>query len=227
MNFSGNDEAFFNYVIFAGIYTQLYSYMVCMLFGTIICAFISVIKKPHYDKDYIIILGCRVGVDGKLYPLIKGRVDAAINFYKEQIKHSGKIATFIPSGGKGPDEGTSEADAMASYLIENGINPEYIIAETNSKTTKENMLFSNKIINNKDAKVAFATTNYHVLRSGIIANSEGLAFEGIGAKTKWYFYPNAFIREFIGLMVNCFKLQILVVFIMLAFISFLNIFIIS
>lgn len=222
INFSGDNEAFLLYVILSGIYTQLYSYMVCMLFGTIITAFISVTKKPAYDKDYIIILGCKIGSDGRLFPLIKGRIDAAIKFYNDQINISGKEAIFIPSGGKGPDEGTSESEAMASYLIDSGISPENIIIENKSRTTQENMLFSNKLINKTDSKVAFCTTNYHVLRSGIIASSLGLNYEGIGAKTKWYFYPNAFIREFIGLMVKCYKLQISVILIMLFLMSLLN-----
>ena len=54
----------------------------------------------------------------------------------------------------------------------------------------------------KEAKVSFATTNYHVFRSGIIANNEGLDCEGMGSKTKWYFYTNALIREFIANLVQ-------------------------
>ena len=46
--------------------------------------------------------------------------------------------------------------------------------------------------------MAFATTNYHVFRSGILAHDEGLAAEGIGSHTKTYFWVNAFIREFIA-----------------------------
>lgn len=26
--------------------------------------------------------------------------------------------------------------------------------------------------------------------------------EGMGSRTKWYFWPNAFIREFVGLIVS-------------------------
>jgi len=51
---------------------------------------------------------------------------------------------------------------------------------------------------NKNAKVSFSTTNYHVFRSGVIANEQGLDCEGMGSKTKWYFYTNALIREFIA-----------------------------
>ena len=35
-----------------------------------------------------------------------------------------------------------------------------------------------------------------------------LEAEGIGSRTKWWFWPNAFLRECVGLMVNRMKLEI-------------------
>jgi uncharacterized SAM-binding protein YcdF (DUF218 family) len=64
------------------------------------------------------------------------------------------------------------------------------------------MRFSFEKTESEAGDILFSTSGYHVLRSGIIAVKEGLRIDGIGAKTKWYFWPNAFIREFIGLMVN-------------------------
>ena len=55
---------------------------------------------------------------------------------------------------------------------------------------------------NKEAKISFSTTNYHVFRSGVIANKQGIDVEGMGSKTKWYFYTNALIREFIANLVQ-------------------------
>ena len=66
------------------------------------------------------------------------------------------------------------------------------------KNTYENIKFSNKLINKKNANIAFSTTNYHVMRAGLIATEQGIKTEGIGSKTKSYFWINAFIREFIG-----------------------------
>ena len=50
----------------------------------------------------------------------------------------------------------------------------------------------------QNAQVAFSTTNYHVFRAGCIATEQSFNMEGIGAKTKRYFWINAFIREFIA-----------------------------
>ena len=37
-----------------------------------------------------------------------------------------------------------------------------------------------------------------MLRAGLIATSQGLKIDGIGCKTRAYYWVNAFIREFIG-----------------------------
>lgn len=91
---------------------------------------------------------------------------------------------------------------MQRYLLEQGITKEQIMPETKSTNTFENMKFSKELIADSDAKVVFSTTNYHVFRSGIFSAQAGLNAEGMGSKTKWYFWPNAFIREFIGLILS-------------------------
>ena len=55
---------------------------------------------------------------------------------------------------------------------------------------------------NENGKIIFSTTNYHVFRSGVIANEQGIDCEGMGSKTKWYFYTNALIREFIANLIQ-------------------------
>ncbi|MBQ0064850.1 MAG: YdcF family protein [Firmicutes bacterium] len=201
------------------------TYSVCNAFYIIFysafsAAIISGIKAgkhtPAFDKDYIIILGCAIKEDGTLYPLIRGRVDRAIEFWKMQQRQTGKIATFVPSGGQGDDEIISEGEAMKRYLLEQGIPEQYILAETKSTTTLENMKFSKELIEaqNPSAKIAFSTTNYHVMRSGILANQAGLQAEGMGAKTKWYFWPNALLREVAGMFAYQPKIQILTLIIL-------------
>ena len=176
------------------------TYIECVLIGTIIVGIKSAKHIPKFDKDVIIILGCQIRKDGTLTPLLKSRVDRAIEFSKMQKEKTGKNIIFLPSGGKGMDEVISEADAMKKYLIDSGINEENIVVENKSKNTFENIKFSNDIIMKKikDAKIAFSTTNYHVFRAGAIAYMQNLNVEGIGAKTKSYFWINAFIREFIA-----------------------------
>lgn len=191
--------------------STLIFYFSCILFATHICLIASARRKVSYDKDFIIILGCMIRKDGTLYPLIRGRVDKAVELYKKQLEDTGKKAFLVPSGGKGDDEPIAEAEAMKNYLVEIGIPEEQIIVENKSKNTLENMKFSKKLIDDRqeNANIVFSTTNYHIFRSGMIAKQAGMDGVGIGSRTKWYFWPNAQIREFIGILVKKWKINLL------------------
>lgn len=176
------------------------AYLECILIGTIILSIKAAKHIPKFNKDYIIILGAKMKKDGTLTNLLKERVDRAISFGKLQKEKTGKDIIYVPSGGKGKDEPIAEAIAMKNYLIKNGVEEKNILIEDKSTNSYQNIKFSNeKIIEQgKNAEIAFSTTNYHVFRAGIIASRQNLKFEGIGAKTKTYFWINAFVREFIA-----------------------------
>ena len=207
------------YSFFESVIYLIVAYLECILIGTIIVALKSVKREIEYNKDYIIILGCMIKKDGTLTPLLQGRVDRAIEFRNEQIKNTGKDLTFIPSGGKGNDEVISEAEAMRKYLVSQGIKDKNILIENQSKNTYENIKFSYQLIKNKNANVAFSTTNYHVFRAGLIATEQGLKLEGVGSGTKTYFWINAFIREFIGTLYSEKKKHMVVLIIILIIIA--------
>ena len=196
-------ERFIYEFIEMSIYATI-AYLECILLGTIILSIKAAKHIPKFDKDYIIILGCQIKKDGTLTNLLKGRVDRAIEFSKMQMENSGKEIVFVPSGGKGSDEIIPEGQAIKNYLLEQGIKEEKILLEDKSKNTYENIKFSNELINaqKENAKIAFSTTNYHVFRAGTIATEQGIIIEGIGSKTKRYFWINAFIREFIATIVS-------------------------
>ena len=187
-------------VIYA-VYSAGFSIFQVLLTGSIITCLQAAYRKIPYSKDYIIILGCAIRKDGTLYPLIQGRVDRAIDFWNKQYQATGKKAVFVPSGGQGDDEIIAEAKAMERYLLEKGIPQELILAEDKSTTTHENIKFSKALIDarTENASIAYSTTNYHVFRSGFLAQEVGVKADGIGARTKWYFWPNAMIREVVGI----------------------------
>lgn len=195
----------------------LLCYFECIYFGTIIMSYLAVKKVPAYDKDYIIILGCSIDKRGSLRPLLKARTNRAIRFAWEQEIATGKSVKFVPSGGQGSDEIMSEASAMELYLLTHSVEEYEIYPEKKSRNTEENFKYTLEIINelNNKAKVAFATTNYHVLRSGILARYAGLDAEGIASKTKWYFWPNGFVREFVAILFMKIKVHMKIAIIIL------------
>jgi len=181
-------------------------YFECILIGTIIVSIRSARNIPAFDKDYIMILGCQVRKDGTLPKLLRSRADRAMDFAKMQKDATGKDIIFVPSGGKGSNETIAEGEAIRRYLMEKGIDGGRIIAETVSSNTEENFRFSAEKMKehngSSDYKAAFSTTNYHVFRSGLLAEKQGLDIEGIGSRTKSYFWINAFVREFIATVVS-------------------------
>ena len=199
----GTDKQFIKYALDICVNATL-SYFYTLIIATLYCNYRAAKHTPTYDKDFIIILGAQIRKDGTLTPLLKARVDKAIDFGNKQYELTKKKIVYIPSGGKGSDEVMAEAEAIKDYLISKGIKEKQIIVEDKSTSTTENMKYSKEIINevNETAKVSFATTSYHVFRSGVIANEQGIDCEGMGSKTKWYFYTNAIIREFIANIVK-------------------------
>ena len=201
----GDNYKIYNLILMVLVY--IIGYLECMFISTVMCSFLATKYKVPMDRDYIIILGCAIRGDGTLTPLLKDRVDSAVAFEKKQYRTNGKHAVFVPSGGQGADEVISEGEAMENYLKSIGIPEDRIAREDKSTSTLENMKYSKEVIDglsdSEDKKIAFATSSYHVFRGYIMAKkSEMEDAKGISAKTKPYFFPNAFLREFVGLLVD-------------------------
>ena len=185
------------------------------------CTFLSIFLTGHavlkiaplYDRDYAIILGCSISKKGKVRPLLKGRVNRAIRFAWEQETITGKAVKYVPSGGQGKDEPMSEGSAMEMYLLSHSAEDYEVFPEKRSVNTRENLVFSKQVIDalKENAKVAVVTSDFHVLRSGMLSRKTGLEnAEVIGSKTVWYFWPNAFIREIIAIAAMNLKVHIAV-----------------
>ena len=229
--FTGSQLQWRVHLVVINVFATCFVYFECMLFGAVICGIRAARQTPDRDKDFIIILGCGFRKDGSLTPLLKGRVDNAVRFWRAQRDENGKTAVLIPSGGQGPDEVMPESEAMSRYLeTECSIPPSCILKETKSVNTYQNMAFSKKLIAEQkpdmEPKVLFSTTNYHVFRSGVWATLAGLPAEGIGCRTKWWFWPNAFVRECVGLLRNRLKVELLQLVVLVGFFAVLSMFVI-
>ena len=222
---TGSQREVMMHDLFVNLMSSVYLYIECMLIGVIVADMIAARYQPEYDKDFLIILGCGIRKDGTPTPLLRGRIDRAIDFYKKQKAATGKELTFVTSGGQGPNEVISESRCMKNYLLEQGIPEERIIMEDQSTDTFENMKFSKEKILavNPEGKVAFSTTNYHVFRSGLFARRVKMRAQGMGAHTKWYFWPNAAVREFVGLLTQHRVKQIVILSSMIIFYTVLTI----
>lgn len=146
-----------------------------------------------YKEDAVIVLGA--GVNGSRVSLsLADRLDSAVDYHKENPQ-----ALIVVSGGQGPGEDISEAEAMEQYLVARGVPDDLIIKEDQSTSTHENFLFSKKILEEKlgDAyTVAYITNDYHIYRAGGIARNTGIkSLTHIHSSTRWHTIIPGVLRE--------------------------------
>ncbi len=222
---SGSEREIRLWDTLCNVYATVFAGFECVLAGAIVCGLKAARHVPEPDADYILILGCKFRRDGTLTPLLRGRVDRAIEFWKHQRQTTGREAVLVPSGGQGSDEPIAEAEAMRRYMLQQGIPEDRIVLENQSRNTYQNMQYSRALIEKAapGAKVVYATTNYHVFRSGVWANLAGLPCEGMGSKTKWWYWPNAFMRECVGLILNRIPQELAVLAVLVVFFGALSV----
>lgn len=172
--------------------TVLIASTACVLTGLMIKA---VYNKPQ-GNETAVVLGCRVyGEEASL--ALKERLDAAYEYLCDNPE-----TVCVVSGGKGSDEAISEAECMYRYLTEKGIAPERIYKEDKSTSTRENILFSKKIIeeNGLNPHLAIVTNEFHIYRACHIAEKLGLECSAVAARTAFWLFPTYYVREMYGIL---------------------------
>ena len=129
------------------------------------------------DMTVLTILGHRLKDDGSMTDILKSRLDSALKIIPTQITEDDRI--MLCGGIANPEAGIAEATVMKQYLVEKGVNPDLIILEAKSLTTKENAKFGAVIIKELGAKeVMICTSDYHMYR--------------------WYRNPLKLFRHYLG-----------------------------
>lgn len=156
--------------------------------------------RQRREVDFVVVLGAGL-IDGEVTRLLAGRLDRGRQVW-ERLR--GAAPMIITSGGQGPDEPVSEARAMADYLIGTGVPADAILVEDRSTTTLENLTFSRHLMlaRKPDYRCVIVTSNYHVLRTALFARRAKVNGQVLGAPTARYFWPNAFLREFVAVLVE-------------------------
>ena len=95
--------------------------------------------------DYVIVLGAKVKPDGSLSKTLKLRLDQALEYMKENPE-----TMLVLSGAKGDAEPCSEADAMETYLLGQGADPDHLLKEEQSFSTVENLAYSRVMIEKQE-----------------------------------------------------------------------------
>ncbi|CAI2691980.1 YdcF family protein [Apilactobacillus apinorum] len=181
--------------------------------------------RPKNYKDFIIVLGSGLLNGNQVSPLLAARIQRAIDVYQQQAAE-GHRPLIICSGGQGGDETTPEGVAMRDYVIAQGVDANDVVAEDKSRNTIENFAFSKQIVDQRQLdhnSGIFVSNNYHIYRASSYAHQAGMNIYGLGAKTSFFFLPNAIIREFIAILMRhkLANLMIVLAFILIAVIPHL------
>ena len=172
--------------------------LLCVGLAGLIALEIPIIRSAHTDEDaqadYLIVLGA--GVHGSTPSLSLTERLRAAKDYMERYPD----AVAVVSGGQGPGEDITEAEAMRRWLEANGIAPERILMEDRAESTVQNIAYSMDILRTRgdgDAAVAIVSSEYHLFRAKWLARQQGVESPiGIAGHTG---YPllrcNYFLRE--------------------------------
>lgn len=158
------------------------------------CIVSGMAVRPKEPADYVIVLGAQVkGM--RVSRNLRQRLDAAYAYLSE---HEGTLV--IVSGGQGPGEEISEAEAMAAYLEARGISAGRILKEDRSVNTEQNLRFSQALITREGASVVLVSSDFHIFRAVHIARAKGMEATGVPARSDLGMYPHNMVREAFALV---------------------------
>ena len=151
-------------------------------------------KETHLperqESDVIIVLGAQVKEDGTPSVALERRLTAALESYQE------KPQLIIVCGAQGINEPRAEGDVMRDWLIEKGVRPEDVVAETASFNTRENLVYARAIMEHRGlAQALVVTSDYHVARALELCRQVGISATGKGSPSKPEYFIKNHLRE--------------------------------
>ena len=188
------------YFLLPGKFRIMLTILIVLAAAVLVTALIPVIRAAggdeDIDADYVVVLGA--GVNGKSPSLsMVDRLRAAREYLEAHPD-----AAAILSGGQGPGEDITEAEAMYRWLTERSVEGERLILEEKATSTLENLENSFALIPDAEtASVAVLSSEYHLYRAEYLAETLGYRVGGIPAKTSLPVLKlNYFLREALGLI---------------------------
>ena len=147
------------------------------------------------EPQLMVILGCQVQPWGPSI-LLQDRLGKALDYLEEHPD-----VQVVGSGGQGPDEPTTEAQAMYDYLTERGVEPERIWQEDQSHNTRENLQFAQEIAQEQGMgeEIAVVTQGFHMYRATQLAKAAGFTPYSLVAETEPLLFPEYYGRELLSL----------------------------
>lgn len=148
------------------------------------------------SADVIIVLGAGLRSDGRPDMALTRRSRHAAALW-----HEGLAPYIMCTGGVSERVARPEAEGCRDVLIEEGVDPEAIVLESNSRSTEENALNSHRLMQENGWQTAVLVTDgFHIMRATWIFSSEGITVYGSPARsTRVNWLPVYIAREVVAL----------------------------
>ena len=145
--------------------------------------------------DYVIVLGAQVrGTEPSL--ALRQRIDQALETAQQDPD-----VTFILSGGQGRGEEISEAQCMWNELTNAGVDEDRLILEDKSTSTRENLVFSDRITGCAKKRCGILSNDFHLFRALKLARKLGYEdVYGIAGESEVLMKPHYIVREAAALL---------------------------
>ena len=119
---------------------------------------------PDDDTLCFVVLGYQLNPDGSMRDELIGRLSVAL---ASAEKYPNAYVACTGGGTAADNPNATEADQMAAWLIEQGLDPDRIIVENKSSSTVENAEFTYRILREEYPEIdslALITSDYHIPR---------------------------------------------------------------
>ncbi len=158
----------------------------------------TVRRKIPDDTKTMIILGAGLRKN-RISPVLRRRLDTALPVMKAKPD-----MLVVVTGGKGATQEVTEAEEMKKYLAAAGVDPDRIVVENKSTSTKENLYFAMNILREnvsiKKNGIILVTNDFHMFRAKHLAVKAGFIPFGLPASTPLSIVINCHIREHLAII---------------------------
>ena len=129
---------------------------------------------PDTDELCIVALGFQLNPDGSMKDELTERLKVVLNSAE---KYPNAKIVCTGGGTATENEEATEAGRMAEWLAENGISPDRIIVENESKTTAQNAMFTLNRLEEEYPQVrqlAIISSDYHIATGTLLFEAESI-----------------------------------------------------
>ena len=135
--------------------------------------FLQVVDASHSDDrsrtDAIVVLGA-AQYDGKPSPVLRGRLDHALELYRD-----GVAPRIVLTGGKRSGDRFTEAYSGYRYLAGHGVPGDDLVVVTDGSSTWDSLRAAERVLGRDGAEqVTLVSDSYHSFRVRAIAEEVGL-----------------------------------------------------